>query len=182
MLPPTSRDSSLSLPPMYALPPMSKSFSSVRLPDTRKSPPTSTSTPFPFPSIDAIPPFAALNECCETAYVYLGKFQRLGRFELTPNIHVPGDLASTDSGHSSDVELCRFDQAGYVDGAPDVNLFDIGCSLDFERAAYVHFFPGDGSSNLEDSSYIKIVSTGVPAYLQRFVDCNCSCFKGSVDG
>src|SRR6266571_3464624 len=56
MLPPTSRDSSLSFPPMYALPPMSKSFSSVRLPDTRKSPPTSTSTPFPFPLIDARPP------------------------------------------------------------------------------------------------------------------------------
>src|SRR5437667_3326368 len=56
MEPPTSRESSLSSAPMYALPPMSRSFSSVRLPDTRKSPPTSTSTPFPFPFIDAMPP------------------------------------------------------------------------------------------------------------------------------
>src|SRR6267378_1267154 len=63
MLPPTSRESSLSSAPMYALPPMSKSFSSVRLPDTRKSPPTSTSTPFPFPLIDAMPPTSReLNE------------------------------------------------------------------------------------------------------------------------
>src|SRR6266581_7118261 len=35
---------------------MSRSFSRVRLPDTRKSPPTSTLTPFPFPMIDARPP------------------------------------------------------------------------------------------------------------------------------
>src|SRR3989441_4506750 len=63
MEPPTSRESSLSSAPMYALPPMSRSFSSVRLPDTRKSPPTSTSTPFPFPFIDAMPPTSReLNE------------------------------------------------------------------------------------------------------------------------
>src|SRR2546422_7640786 len=63
MEPPTSRESSLSSAPMYALPPMSRSFSSVRLPDTRKSPPTSTSTPFPFPLIDTIPPTSReLNE------------------------------------------------------------------------------------------------------------------------
>src|SRR5213080_1945357 len=54
--PPTSSESSLSSAPTYALPPMSRSFSSVRLPDTRKSPPTSTSTPLPFPLIDARPP------------------------------------------------------------------------------------------------------------------------------
>src|SRR2546428_7777720 len=42
---------------------MSRSFSSMRLPDTRRSPPTSTSTPFPFPSIDAMPPTSReLNE------------------------------------------------------------------------------------------------------------------------
>src|SRR2546421_9838244 len=42
---------------------MSRSFSSMRLPDTRRSPPTSTSTPFPFPLIDAIPPTSnELNE------------------------------------------------------------------------------------------------------------------------
>src|SRR6266481_5794671 len=41
---------------------MSKSFSSVRLPDTRRNPPTSTSTPFPFPLIRAIPPTSSFTD------------------------------------------------------------------------------------------------------------------------
>src|SRR5205814_10345561 len=96
-------------------------------------------------------------------------------------IQFPRDLASADPGHASNIEPFKLDNAGYVDGASDINLFVFGGSLDFERSAYVHFLSGDGSSSLKDTSYIKIVGPSVSAYPQSFVDSNRGRLEGPID-